>query len=167
MSIFSWEDAFVFDNRTRRYRYDLIRYAIEKYGVNSLDRVGFSIFSCTTGLYYIHHNAIIDVIFEYKPDLLKICKGYISLRAFMISRKYYVLAKFLEQDTEYRYIRCTFRLMNCFGKFEDHPNFMSYLQVYEKFYQEPNELSTFTRMFKNHFCKGITFFELMKFRLIK
>lgn len=169
MSFFSWYDAFRLDSRPDgkpRYRHDILRKHIEKHGIYRVDRFYHTVLTCAYKLAVTDKSAI-DVIFEYKPDLLTLCGGVITNINFMSLCNYYVLHKFLEQDIHYRYIRCPIRFVfNSALPQRTHSNFTSFLMVWEKPFHFIRDYE-YIKIFKNHFWNGITFFELMKYRLIK
>lgn len=169
----SWRWANSFNSKkligNRVHHSDVIRNYINKHGVHAIDSGGYSVFSVLSGFIGIMHGKrVVDIIFEHKPDLREFSNGRISLgHSFLKLHDCHILYRFLEQDTEYQYVRSPYVH---FGVV--YPNFMSFLDksvdvkkdefpIGFRYYKDTSHL------FKNHFYKGITFFELMKQRLLK
>lgn len=163
MNQWRWEDAFVtFLQESENYP-QILRRFIAKHGVNNEDSAKRSIFMVMT-LCSIYNRDIIDIVFEFKPDLmLLIDNAYIEWSSLSIYyyNDYYILSKFLEQDIEYRYLRHPFKWETGI-----YPDFITFLCIYMGFGTKNSRSNDIIRFgfvgrFRSHFCKGITFFDIM------
>lgn len=150
------------------YHNELRKYINEK-GIHTKDSFRETIFSVIIIGRMTWLIKTIDLIFEYKPDLTMLSESNRNTVAmhfgFLRLYNFVVIKRFLEQDTDYRYIRCRYARCGCLFD-----NFMYFLDHYNRTYNKDGKHdNTYTGvyLFRNHFCKGITFFELMKHQLFK
>lgn len=168
---FSWYDAFVERNRytdtADRYDLAILRAFIEKYGVNATDKDGNRVFDAVCFWKRVIGCGGADLIFEYKPNFPLFNGVYVKNYDFIQDCDCYTWGKFLEQDTEYRLLRHPFQYY-----YKIYPNFMHFMDKYIRKYGRREWMSSciqikFISMFRNHFNKGISFFELMKHRVFE
>lgn len=144
----------------------MLRHYINKYGIYAIDISNKSIFHIIVS---IRDKRIIDVLFKFKPDLLTLSLGHIQSFDALKCCDYYVLEKFLEQDTSYRYVRKdSFKILYPLQGYKIYDSFVDFLPVYMEnphVYQEYDQ--RFISMLKDHYYKSLTFFELMFRQLFK
>ena len=170
MATFRWDEAFVWDCSKKKYHYKTLRRYIDKYGVNTPDKYNSCVFLGIGSMNIEDAKKTIDVIFEYKPDLLAMSHGHI--RSCDVLRMYdcYVLHKFIEQDTSYRLLRCPLKILSSYKGYAimTYPSFIVFLPIYMRdpyVYQKYDQ--EFIAILKDHYHKSVTFFEMMKHKLIE
>lgn len=134
----------------------LLREKIREYGVNTLDRKRRSLFEFLNETKFT--NKHIDIIFEFKPVMPSYQRDKsVCNYTYHNIHNYYILSKFLEQDIEFKYIRCPVRYYT-----NTYNNFAHFCHSNKTLY-----CKSFIGLLTNHYHKGITFFELMKHRLFE
>lgn len=152
---FYWHRAVIFINSQEESTRQL-KGLIDRYGINGRDAFYTTIFDSIHNSPY--YKDLVDILFEYNPTFPTLSEGYFEINPCLLIHDGYILSKFLERDTEYQLIRCRYRPK--YSSKHILPNFMCY------YYSDMFEYSRRIAMFVNHFHRGITFFELMKFRTI-
>ena len=140
---------------------DLLKTYIEKYGINTRDSNGHDILSylCLFTISDDEFKRVVDFIFEYHPIVFRNNHIY-EYQTHLIMKDHYVTKKTLSQDVNYVYLNYSFNYMDRY--FINIESMIRYFRnrVDGRYHLERIQL------FKDHFNKGITFFELMKYRLL-